>query len=461
MALTMGIFFNNFSAPHEVQMDSPIPVNNRIKQYRACAGRALILGKYSQPTMLTLPALILYVEVDFLLNRTAQMNCYIMSGICIRVLLKMGLHRDPSKLANISPFESEMRRRLWNMAFQVDLIVSFHMGLPSAIQGIETDTELPQNLEDDDFGPGTVHLPPARPDTEFTLMTYPIQKTKILEVFAKIAKQANSLTVPKYSEVMELDRLLNETWSAVPPFMYVKPLEESIGDSPQQIIQRFGIASLYNKCRCVLHRRYLVEPIPNPEHDYSRKQCLQAAITLLGFQYITWEGCKPGKLLGSSGWFTTSLAVHDFTISAMILYLVIQNKNYADDGTGFDQSKQERGAPTKDELKNMIKKSYLISSEVFNNVSDVRKTANTLAILLEKLGCPVESTNNTSNDLQYEMWNHDESGTSADSVSSALLSSGHTISQATDYLSLVGSDGLIRLPHFPISQERPPLTETL
>ncbi|KAL7925420.1 fungal-specific transcription factor domain-containing protein [Trichoderma austrokoningii] len=418
--LTMGVFYNNFSAPDEVEGDSPASIKDRIKHYRSAAGWALIAGKYSQPTAVTIPAFILYVEADFVLNRAAQMNCYIMSGVCLRLMLKMGFHRDPSHLANISPFEGEMRRRQWNMAVQIDLLASFHMGLPSMLGGIEADTELPRNLEDDDFDVGCKELPAPRPDSVYSTMTYAIHKSRLLRVFRKIAQQAHSLTPPSYSQVLQLDNLLKEAWNSVPSFMYVKPLEECIGEEPHQIIQRYGLASLYHKSRCVLHRRYLAEAVPKPEHDYSRNQCLDAAVTLLGFQSSTWLGCRPGNVLGRSGWFMTSLAVHDFMLAAMILYLVIQNEGYSDDGSGFGTAGRRRESPTKDELIDMIRRSYDISRQVFNKLTDLRKTADTLAVMLAKLGRPVDGSFPASSASSHAVSSQDL----AASVSGCAISSG-------------------------------------
>ncbi|OTA06305.1 Zn2Cys6 transcriptional regulator [Trichoderma parareesei] len=409
MVLSLGVFFNNFSAPDEVESDSPIPVKDRIRQYRSCAGWALIWGKYAQPTAITIPAFILYVEADFILNRAAQMNCYILSGVCLRLMLKMGFHRDPSHLANISPFEGEMRRRQWNMAAQIDLLVSFHMGLPSMLSGIESDTELPRNLEDDDFDENCKELPPPRPDTVYTFMTYAIHKSRLLRVFRQIAQQAHSLTPPSYSEVLKLDNLLTETWNSVPSFMYVKPLEECVGEEPHQILQRYGLASLYHKSRCVLHRRYLAEAVPEPEHDYSRNQCLDAAMALLDFQHASWVGCQPGNVLGRSGWFMSSLAVHDFMLAAMILYLIVQNDNYRENGTGFGTAGRQREAPTKEQLIGMIQRSHYISCRVFNKLTDLRKTADTLAIMLAKLGRPVERSSPASSNTPYPPSGRDSS----------------------------------------------------
>ncbi|UZP44489.1 hypothetical protein NXS19_012301 [Fusarium pseudograminearum] len=369
MMLSLGVFFSKF-------------INS------TCAGWALVWGKYTQPSSATLPAFLFYVESHFLFNRAAQMNCYVLSGVCMRLMLKMGLHRDPSKLANISPFEGEMRRRMWNMAIQVEFLVSFHMGLPSMLQGIETDTAVPRNLQDEDFDENSTELPAGRPSTDWTSVTYPIHKTQILRVFGRIAQQAHALTPPSYVEVMKLDNLLQQTWQQVPSFMMVRPLDECVGDPPVLLIQRFGLTAVYNKCRCVLHRRYLAETVPQREHDYSRRQCLEGALSLLNYQHIIWEASKPGHVLSQHAWFVSSLSVHDFLLAAMVIYLVIKNESCSDIGSDYS-------APTKDELIDMLKRSHFIWSDVSQNVIEVKKTADTLATMLTKLGVPVDQSTNT------------------------------------------------------------------
>jgi hypothetical protein len=386
--LSLGVYFNQFIAPHELVDESPLTPRERIKEYKACAGWALIWGKYMQPTIATLPAFLLYVESDFMFSRAAQMNCYALSAICIRLMLKMGLHRDPDKLINVTPFEAEMRRRMWNMAVQVELLVAFHMGLPSMMSGLESDTGIPHNLWDEDYDEDSKELPPERPPTDYTAMTYPIYKTRILRVFGLIARQAHALKSPTYQEVMALDELLEKTWKEVPSFMRVRPLEECGGEPSALLVQRFGIAALYLKGRCVLHRRYLAEAIPNPEHDYSRRNCLESAITLLEYQHIIWDACKPGHIISDKGWYVSSLAVHDYLLAGMIVYIVVQNDRNWEDGKP-EWVRQQSKACNRDELKNLLVRSHRIWSDVSTNSPELKKTADTLATMLAKIGCPV------------------------------------------------------------------------
>ena len=442
MMLALGVHFNSFQAPHEIEGDSPVPASDRIKHYRSCAGWALVWGKYTQPNPTTLPAFMLYVESHFLFNRAAQMNCYILSGVLVRLMLKMGLHRDPSKLAGLSAFEGEMRRRMWNMGIQIETIVSFHMGLPSMMQSIETDTSVPRNLKDEDFDTDTLELPPSRPPTDYTTMTYPVSKTKIVRVFGQIARQAHGLTPPPYSEVLRLDTLLQETWKNVPNFMMVRPLDECVGDPPTLLIQRFGLRSLYNKSRCVLHRRYLAEFPPNKEHDYSRQQCLEGAVSLMRTQGLIWEACQPARSLAHHGWFISSLSVHDYLLAAMVLYLIIQNEHYGDASSGIEWTTGQTPTPTKDELKEMIKRSHQIWLRVSQTTAEVRKTADTLAVMLAKLGLPVDENSVSIMDGSPATQTvGSESGPFGGSGSSIMPHSSISNFQSTDPLSTMSFDG--------------------
>lgn len=326
--MALGVHFSTFVAPQELGLDgTAMTPAERYRLYRATASGALVLTRFSNPNLRTIQALLMFTESEFLTNHANQTHCFLLLAVCIRLMLKMGLHRDASRLPNISAFEGEIRRRLWNMAIQMDLIVSFHLGLPSMIHGIPSDTSLAHNLLDEDFDEDSPVLPPPRPDSEYTVMSYPIFKSMVCRIFGQVARLAHTLTPPLYAEVLRTDRLLGDKWRQIPDFMKVRPLGDCVADPPMQVVQRFGLASLYQKSRCVLHRPYLVEAVPLPEHAYSRRTCLQSALMLLAYHEAVHEATQPGGLLYHIGWFITGMGMHDFLVAAMIVYLVVQNDN--------------------------------------------------------------------------------------------------------------------------------------
>lgn len=393
MVFAQAIFFSHFNASNELASDClPLTPMQKFRQYRAAAGWALTSTSngrhgYSAPATSTCAPFLMYVETDFLANRPSQVSTYLLSSVCIRIMLKLGLHRDPSKLpgAQITPYDGEMRRRIWNLAIQIDLMISFHLGLPSMIHGIESDTLPPRNLMDEDFGENTEELPPGRPEQDYTHMTYPIFKASICKLFGFVVRMAHALTSPTYAEVLELDRQLEQTYAAVPIFMRVRPLEDRLMDPPFQIIQTYGIASLYQKSRCVLHRRFLVEKEPQKEHEYSRRTCLLAALALLEYQNSIFEATKPGGMLEHIGWFMLTLGIHDFLLAAMIVYLVVQDDRYNEVGGDFDCTQRDTVLPNKQRLMDALKRSYRVWVEVGPNNPAAKKAPVVLEPMFRKI----------------------------------------------------------------------------
>ncbi|KAJ4306749.1 hypothetical protein N0V88_000116 [Collariella sp. IMI 366227] len=88
--------------------------------------------------------------------------------------ISVGLHREPSHMSKnkISPFNQEMRRRIWATIQSYDLQASFDHGLPSILTSLHYDINPPRNIDDDEFDEDTKELPPSHPPTEYTFSSY-------------------------------------------------------------------------------------------------------------------------------------------------------------------------------------------------------------------------------------------------------------------------------------------------
>ncbi|KAL8366767.1 hypothetical protein RB595_008784 [Gaeumannomyces hyphopodioides] len=436
LVLCATVHYSSFASPQELQplsADHPDAALRLLRQYRAGAGWALVAGKYTSPNLVTLQAFLMYVEAEFMLPHHSKMSCYLLSGASVRLMLKLGLHRDPSKLASggtITPFEVELRRRLWNMASQIDMLVSFHVGLPSMILGIDSDTELPRNLTDDDLDEHMAALPPARPDSDYTGMTYPIWKGTISRVFGHAARLAHSIEAPPLSEVARVDALLEDVWRRVPHFMKARPLDDLVAEPPSRIIQRYALAQHYRKAQCVLHRRYLAEPRrrgksggggggeccssdsdDERQKDYSRRACLDGALVMLNFQRIVYYATRPGGILHRA-WFLSPVARHDYLLGAAIAYVAVQNGHYRDgvDDGGYGGpatagEKDDKDAPpplpTKKALMDALLGSHLLWVLTSEEQPDARPAAEMLRVMVQKV-CPDAENGPTSPSIASE-----------------------------------------------------------
>ena len=355
-----------------------------IRTYRGCCAQCLVLSDYVKPGPYTVETLLIYMEGEFILSKDDQGLCYVLVGNAVRLALRMGLHRDPTKVGGkITIFQGEFRRRVWHLLVQIDLLVSFHIGLPGMVQAIESDTFYPRNLRDEDLNEDLTELPPSRPESERTPMSYTICKGRICHVFGKIATQANLLLLPSYEEVMKVDQQLLDAGAQVPQFLRMKSLELSITDSPELIIQRFSIALLYQKCRCVLHRKYLTKEKDCPTFSYSRRVGLEAAMELLSYQASIHQAALPGGPLSKDRWFLSSLSMHDFLLAAMIVYYcaaqVSQGNphNYCSPSEEFQNLHQD--------MVTALQKSHAVWADTKTMSTDSKKAFKAVGVMLKNL----------------------------------------------------------------------------
>ena len=110
--------------------------------------------------MRVLQAIVIYL--DCLGQQHGDRTVWAMTGLLTRTAVSMGLHRDGSHFPDLSPFEAEMRRRLWWYICFVDLRFGDAQAADMAISERMFDTKEPLSINDEDLYPDMTHLPQAR-----------------------------------------------------------------------------------------------------------------------------------------------------------------------------------------------------------------------------------------------------------------------------------------------------------
>lgn len=377
--LSLATFYSIWAG--DELLDSPETAVQSAIKYRTLCSQSLVFANYFKPGPYTMEALLLYFEGEFALPGDSVAKCWILHGTAVRLALRMGYHRDAKHHSNISAFYGEMRRRVWHLLAQVDLILSFQVGLPSMIRAVQSDTAPPHNLLDNDFSQSSPELPQSRPESEQTPMSYMICKTRLCQVFSLIVEQANSISMPFYSKVLDLDSQLRDAYSQIPPFLLIRTLDQSVTDNPNLIMQRFNIILLYHKSRCVLHRKYLTKE--DPEFQYSRRSCIDSALELLHYQAVINDAIQTSGPLSRDRWFLTTLAAHDFLLGAMIIYLGLtrtHEANSADQGGEFDLD-----ITTRLSMFQELERSHKIWKESPTEARDANKASGVLEIILRNV----------------------------------------------------------------------------
>jgi len=312
-------------------------------------------------------------------------------GLVVRAGLRLGYHRDPSHYPKISAFQGENQRRLWLLILHMDIVLSCQVGLPRMLTEEMYDTKPPRNLLDSDFNEDTDVLPNSRPQDTLTPHGFLLLTHGVTETFAKIVDQTNSTTPTPYDEVMRLDRLLHETYSQIPNTMKLRSIEDLKSGPPDLIKGRFAADILFQKGRCVLHRKFLVPPKTSTtqQYLYSIKSCVDSAMAILKMQDYIWAETKSDDPLYEYKWKCTTMMAQDFLLAAMVICLHLSNSIDASNFESFVDLAQEQGKYpilwTKDEMIKALESSYRMWNASRNDSKRALKASRALKSILIKV----------------------------------------------------------------------------
>jgi hypothetical protein len=253
----------------------------------------------------------------------------------------------------------------------------------------DTDTKLPHNIFDEEFGVNTKVLPPSRPITEPTPIAYMIGKCKlaihfgnILQAVTRVGKQ-----VP-YDEILQHDRKLREIMDEFPPHLKIQPLEGS-HDPVTLIIARYNLDILYQKVMCMLHRKHMTKARQNLRYAHSRRSAIEASLETLDHLKSVYRECQPNGRLRTMKWYVSSTS-RDTLLPTMLVILELHHDHVAN-AAGKRQDSQVMGFWTPEQRQEMIKTLEDVG-DIWSNLSqesvEAFKAWNILRIMLEKIKNP-------------------------------------------------------------------------
>lgn len=293
-------------------------------EFRLKCVQCLVTSDYTKSVDNTIEALILYIVGEFNTKWDAEVGIWVIIGMIVRLSMRMGYHRDPRNFSsNITPFQAEMRRRIWTFVRNSDIMFSFQLALPGMIRNTSCDTELPSNIFEDEFGPDSTELPPSRPASDATPVAYMILRARIAFEFGEIVEAMNNVSGKQitYDEILRHDSNLREIKANMPPHLRLRPLEDCTHEPATLLMERFSVDIFWHKCMCVLHRKYLVRARRNPRYSHSRRTCVESSMEILRAQSKLTHESRPDGRLRSMRWFISALTKHDFLLAAMLVCL--------------------------------------------------------------------------------------------------------------------------------------------
>ncbi|OIW23815.1 hypothetical protein CONLIGDRAFT_657415 [Coniochaeta ligniaria NRRL 30616] len=147
-----------------------------LNQYRFAVEQALAKANFiTDPDLTVCQAFVIFLV---LVRRHEKARfSWTLTGLAVRICQAIGLHRDGTNFPHLTPFEIEMRRRLFWSLLMLDLRSAEDQGTECIISDGSFDTQLPLNINDADIGPDSTEFPENREgstDITFCLVRFEI-----------------------------------------------------------------------------------------------------------------------------------------------------------------------------------------------------------------------------------------------------------------------------------------------
>lgn len=393
--LWLSMLFSICSVASMVRGTVGIPPTTRedviaeISHFQEAAGKCLVKGEYHRPQRFVLEALTLYAHCINMQSLDPSREVGAIFGMIVRMAYEMGYHRDPDSLgsgsgsgpgsgpgstSNMTVFEGEMRRRFWALCIQIDLMVSFQLGLPSNICPENCDTRSPGNLLDSDFDENTQVLPPSRSETEAIGLLWFIVKDRQMVSFGKVCRDTLSFTDKSEIEILQLDAEIRQMYTTIPEILRTRPLADSISDPPFLVMTRIYVEFIYLKSLCVFHRKYMTRG-----NLLSTRSCVEAGQRLVSQFINVYREFSPGGRLHRERWMLTNFTMNDFLLGAMVLCLAIHIRR---NNLGPAQSAID--PMTADSILSLLSQAHAICVEKSSASRDARYVAQVIMATLNK-----------------------------------------------------------------------------
>jgi len=317
----------------------------------------------------------------------ADMGIWVIVGSIVRLAMRMGYHRDASNYG-LTPYQGEMRRRIWATVRQMDIMYSFQLALPSMVRDSDCDNPLPRNIFDDEFRQDSKSLPPSRPPTESTPIAYMRAQAEITFEFGCIVDKIGSVTKQvSYDDILKHDARLRELKNEIPPHLRLRPMEECKHDPATLLMQRFQIDTLWHKTMVVLHRKYIGHPRQSSRYAHSRRACVNSSMELLRHQAKLSEESQPGGRLRSLAWMVNSLPKADYLLGAVVVCLDLNSdtitSTMASPPPEYDPDFWS--ASQRADMLRALENSLMLWKVDAETSMEAFKASNVLQIMLEKL----------------------------------------------------------------------------
>lgn len=230
------------------------------------------------------------LQISCLIILSRQAGClnsplWISTDSMLRMAMMMGLHRNTSLFPNLSPFQAEMRNRLWTTVVELYTQSVMDSGVPCLLSLEDIDSVSPSNINDDDISPETKTHAKSESDQTFTDSSIQILLARSVRLRLEVARLINKTVRDNltYENALRLGKELQIACREVSTFFQEhKSVLESQGSKATDFHRKF-LDMLLRRYILFLHRPFMIEARKDPRYYLSRKICVESCLLISSY----------------------------------------------------------------------------------------------------------------------------------------------------------------------------------
>ena len=275
--LAIGSIFHSKPGPTS---DLRLPVRRWIH-----AAQWWLTGPTSKETRnleaLQVYCLLLLCRHAYAIDKQATWNS---AGTLLRLAVSQGLHREPGNFPSISPFEGEMRRRIWATIIELNLQFSIDVSMPPLLTLRGFDTKSPSNLNDEDFGKHSKSLPSPKPKDRYTSSALQIALLRSFSTRVHVSQTVNDCTHEQsYGAALDCGTEVRTASNELSELFQNYFAQTTGSESGPTLFHYRLLSTLLHRALLNIYRQFTLRAIQNPLFYLARKLSLDSALVIASY----------------------------------------------------------------------------------------------------------------------------------------------------------------------------------
>lgn len=216
------------------------------------------------------------------LTGPASTPTWISTASLLQMGMMMGLHRDSTLFSSLTPFQVEMRNRLWTTVIELSVQALLDSGVPLPLSLDEFDSRSPSNINDQDISPERKENTRPKDSHIFTDSSIQILLSKSISTRLEIARLLNdplrkNLT---FDKAMRLGQELRTACREISAFFQTDTPALQGQKSGQMEFQRRFLDMYLHRYIFFLYRPFMIEARKDARYYLARKMCVESCLII-------------------------------------------------------------------------------------------------------------------------------------------------------------------------------------